>query len=67
MSSQPLLPRCSACCQRLLCVDGPEVVPIGASRVVRVDRETGTVTVICVCGEVRNWEIRSTTMARRMV
>ena len=57
MSNAPLLPRCAICRQRLLCVDGPEVTPIGAARIVRVDRETGTVTVICVCGEVRDWEV----------
>ena len=57
MSSQPLLPRCTVCRQRLLVVDGPEVAPIGASRIVRVDRETGSVTVQCVCGEVRDWEM----------
>lgn len=66
MSRQPLLPRCSVCRQRLLCVDGPEVAPIGAARIVRVDRETGTVTVICVCGEVRDWEVPSVrTMSAR--
>ena len=51
-----LLPRCATCRQRLLVVDGPEVAPIGASMIVRVDRETGTITVRCVCGEVRDWE-----------
>ncbi len=56
MSNQPLLPRCAVCRQRLLCVDGPEVAPIGAARIVRVDRQTGTVTVVCVCGQVRDWE-----------
>jgi hypothetical protein len=62
VSSQPLLPRCTVCRQRLLCVDGPEVAPIGAARIVRVDRQTGTVTVICVCGAVRDWELRQVTM-----
>jgi hypothetical protein len=65
VSAQPLLPRCTVCRQRLLCVDGPEVTPIGASRIVRVDRETGCVTVVCVCGQVRDWEVpRVVTYAR---
>lgn len=61
-----LLPRCNVCRQRLLCVDGPTLAPIGAARIVRVDRQTGSVTVQCVCGEVRDWEMpsRATTMAR---
>jgi hypothetical protein len=61
VSSQPLLPRCSVCRQRLLCVDGPEVAPIGAARITSVDRETGTVTVVCVCGAVRYWETAKVT------
>lgn len=65
MSSHLLLPRCAVCRQRLLCVDGPEVAPIGASRIVRVDRQTGTLTVMCVCGVIRDWEMpRATATAR---
>lgn len=65
MSGQPLLPRCTVCRQRLLCVDGPEVAPIGAARIVRVDRQTGTVTVVCVCGQVRDWETPGVTTCVR--
>jgi hypothetical protein len=65
VSGQPILPRCNVCRQRLLCVDGPEVAPIGATRIVRVDRQTGTVTVVCVCGQVRDWEMPRTASSAR--
>lgn len=60
-----LLPRCERCRQRLLCVDGPEIDPIGAARIVKVDRQSGAVTVQCVCGWVLRWERpKMTTSAR---
>jgi hypothetical protein len=51
-----LIPRCEVCRQRLLCVDGQEVDSIGAARIFKVDRLTGTVSVQCVCGWVLHWE-----------
>jgi hypothetical protein len=57
--SEILIPRCTTCRQKLLCAEGQSVEPIGGARIIR--SEPDLVVVVCVCGEVREWERRKTT------
>lgn len=54
--SEILIPRCTACRQKLLCAEGTSVEPIGGARIIRA--EPSLVVVQCVCGVVREWDRR---------